>query len=75
MLSREEDIANRVLDTASDNWGCRSTGKNGDQAANRTVSMPLRLSRPDPEVFRLALEAAAEDELATMRRGEKVLRR
>ncbi|MGK7878367.1 MAG: MotA/TolQ/ExbB proton channel family protein [Xenococcaceae cyanobacterium] len=34
---------------------------------------PLRLSNPEPEVFHLALEAAADDELALMRRGDKVL--
>ncbi|XTZ10072.1 MAG: MotA/TolQ/ExbB proton channel family protein, partial [cyanobacterium endosymbiont of Rhopalodia yunnanensis] len=28
---------------------------------------------PDPEVFHLALESAADDELALMRRGDKVL--
>ena len=75
MLSREEDIANRVLDTANENWGvaaqlARTAIK---QPIGRFLYAPLRLSKPDPEVFRLALEAAAEDELATMRRGEKVL--
>ncbi|MGA1476414.1 MAG: MotA/TolQ/ExbB proton channel family protein, partial [Prochlorothrix sp.] len=34
---------------------------------------PLRLNNPEPEVFRLALEAAADEELTAMRRGEKIL--
>ena len=33
----------------------------------------LKLSNPDPEVFHLALEAAADDELGLMRRGDKIL--
>ncbi|MEL7523495.1 MAG: MotA/TolQ/ExbB proton channel family protein, partial [Cyanobacteria bacterium J06553_1] len=33
----------------------------------------LKLKDPDPEVFRLALETSANEELATMRRGEKIL--
>jgi biopolymer transport protein ExbB len=46
---------------------------------NRTHPMgnflyaPFKLSNPDPEVFHLALEAAADDELASMRRGDKIL--
>jgi biopolymer transport protein ExbB len=34
---------------------------------------PLKLTNPDPEVFHLALESTADDELALMRRGDKVL--
>jgi len=33
----------------------------------------LKLKDQDPEVFRLALETSANEELATMRRGEKIL--
>ena len=34
---------------------------------------PLQLNNPDPDLFHLALEAAADDELALMRRGDKIL--
>jgi biopolymer transport protein ExbB len=43
------------------------------QPIGRYLSAPLRLANPDPEVFRLALEGAADDELALMRRGDKLL--
>ena len=34
---------------------------------------PLQLYNPEPEVFHLALEAAADEELASMKRGDKLL--
>jgi biopolymer transport protein ExbB len=39
----------------------------------RFLYSALELQDPDPEVFQLALEATADEELAAMRRGEKVL--
>lgn len=44
-----------------------------DQPIGRFLYAPLQLSKSDPELFRLALEATAEDEIAAMRRGEKIL--
>ncbi|MGA7935630.1 MAG: MotA/TolQ/ExbB proton channel family protein, partial [Kovacikia sp.] len=44
-----------------------------DQPIGRFLYSPLQLRNPDPEIFRLALEASAEDELAAMRRGDKIL--
>jgi biopolymer transport protein ExbB len=49
--------------------------------ARRTLKQPigrflyaaLLLHNPEPEVFKLALEAAADDELASMRKGDKLL--
>ena len=35
--------------------------------------MHLQLENPDPDVFHLALETVADDELALMRKGDKVL--
>jgi biopolymer transport protein ExbB len=43
------------------------------QPVGRFLAAPLRLENPDPEVFRLALEAAADEELAEMRKGDKML--
>ncbi|MGK7918069.1 MAG: MotA/TolQ/ExbB proton channel family protein, partial [Prochloraceae cyanobacterium] len=34
---------------------------------------PVQLYNPEPEVFHLALEAAADEELASMKRGDKLL--
>jgi len=75
VLSREKSILRRVLDAASRNW---QTAKDiafqtRRQPIGRYLSAPLMLSQPDPEVFRLALETAADDELSSMRRGHRVL--
>lgn len=75
ILTQEREIVDRVLNTASANWGSATdlAKRATNQPIGRFLYAPLRLSRPDPEVFRLALEATAEDELASMRQGEKVL--
>ncbi|WP_425218291.1 MotA/TolQ/ExbB proton channel family protein [Tumidithrix helvetica] len=48
------------------------------KAANKTpvgrfLHAPLALENPDPDLFRLALESAADEELSNMMRGEKLL--
>ncbi len=73
---REKKIINEVLDTAA-------TGNFGlarnivydyrNHPVGRFLYAPLRLDDSDPEVFHLALEASADDELSQMRRGDKVL--
>ena len=75
ILTQEREIVERVLDAATDNWA-RATDlarRFTYQPVGRFLYAPLRLSKPDPEVFQLALEAAAEDELSSMRQGEKIL--
>ena len=39
----------------------------------RFLYAPLALGEPDPELFRLALESTADEELAEMLKGEKLL--
>jgi biopolymer transport protein ExbB len=39
----------------------------------RFLTAALKLQSPDPEVFRLALETAANEELTTMGKGDKIL--
>ena len=39
----------------------------------RFLYAPLALEEPDPELFRLALESTADEELAEMLKGEKLL--
>jgi len=39
----------------------------------RFLHAPLALESPDPELFRLALESSADEELAGMLKGEKLL--
>ena len=75
LLWKEKAVANRVLDAATNNWQmAREIALDARrQPIGRYLYAPLRLANPDPEVFRLALEGAADDELAAMRRGDKLL--
>ncbi|HBB34799.1 MAG TPA: biopolymer transporter ExbB [Cyanobacteria bacterium UBA8803] len=75
ILLKEKEIVNRVLDAATNNWQIAKeiALKARRQPIGRYLYAPLRLTEPDPELFHLALEAAADDELASMRRGDKLL--
>lgn len=75
ILTQEREIVERILTAARDNWGgaMQLAKRATDQPIGRFLYAPLRISKPDPEIFRLALEATAEDELASMRQGEKIL--
>ncbi len=75
VLTHEREIVSRVVDAARDNWAAamQLAKRATDQPIGRFLYAPLRLAKPDPEVFSLALEATAEDELASMRQGEKIL--
>ncbi|MEM6451254.1 MAG: MotA/TolQ/ExbB proton channel family protein [Cyanobacteria bacterium P01_D01_bin.105] len=75
VLTRESAVSGRVLEAARREWSAAT------QIAQRANRLPmgrfllgaLKLKDQDPEVFRLALETSANEELAIMRRGEKVL--
>lgn len=75
ILTQESEIVHRILNTASANWvsATELAKRATNQPIGRFLYAPLRLIKPDPELFRLALEASAEDELSSMRQGEKVL--
>ncbi|MEM7726102.1 MAG: MotA/TolQ/ExbB proton channel family protein [Cyanobacteria bacterium P01_A01_bin.45] len=75
ILTQEKQIVGRVLEAASESWTIAAdiARKATDQPIGRFLYAPLSLPKADPETFRLALEASAEDELAGMRRGEKFL--
>ncbi len=75
ILSQERATVDRVLEAAKDHWEiARDIAKRAtDQPIGRFLYAPLNLSSTDPETFRLALESSAEEELAGMRRGEKLL--
>ena len=75
VLSREQSILKRILDTASRNWQAAKdiAFQARRQPIGRYLSAPLRLPQADPEVFRLALETTADDELSSMRRGHRLL--
>lgn len=75
VLLQEKETVRRILDTASQNWQVAR------EVAEDTKKLPigrfflaaLQLVDPEPEMLRLALESAAEEEISTMRRGDKIL--
>ena len=74
---REEELVERVLE-ASANQEWDTAAQIAKQERNRKpigrfLYAPLKRTNPDPETFKLALEASAEDELAVMRKGDKML--
>jgi biopolymer transport protein ExbB len=76
MLSREKETIDRVLDASNTgNWdrAIQIAREARHRPIGRFLYAPLRRKQPDPETFRLALEASAEEELNAMRRGEKIL--
>ncbi len=75
VLNKEKEVANRILDACRRDWGAATEiARQGyDQPIGRFLYAPLRLEQPDPELFRLALESAADEEIASMRRGDKIL--
>lgn len=75
ILTQEKEIVERVLDAATDNWEIATeiAQKATDKPIGRFLYAPLRLQKSDAETFRLALESTAAEEVAGMRRGEKLL--
>jgi biopolymer transport protein ExbB len=75
VLNQEKEIVDRVVDTARTDWiiAANIARQATNQPIGRFLYAPLSLPKSDAETFRLALEATAEDELAGMRRGEKLL--
>lgn len=75
VLTKEREIVNRVLDAARRDWAAATeiARQAYDQPIGRFLFSPLQLKQPDPELFRLVLESAADEELASMRRGDKIL--
>jgi biopolymer transport protein ExbB len=76
MLSREQEIIDRVLDAGMANqWeqAAQFARNERHKPIGRFLYAPLKRDHLDAESFKLALEAEAEEELHTMRRGEKTL--
>lgn len=75
VLLQERQILMSVMDTAYRNWeaAVEVARDYREHPMGRFLYTPLQLTQPEPEVFHLALEAAADDELAMMRRGDKIL--
>lgn len=75
VVFKEKKIFNRIMEAAERNWDL--VGKIAQEHIHHPlgnfVYAPFRLSDPDPDMFHIALESAAEEELARMRKGDKVL--
>lgn len=75
VLNKEKETVNRILDASRKEWEMATeiARQAYDQPIARFLYSPLQLQDPDPELFRLALESSADDEIASMRRGDKIL--
>jgi biopolymer transport protein ExbB len=75
ILTREREIAGRVLEAARRDWGAATeiARKSSGQPIGRFLYSALELQNPNPEVFQLALESTADEEITAMHRGDKVL--
>ncbi|MEO0407136.1 MAG: MotA/TolQ/ExbB proton channel family protein [Cyanobacteria bacterium P01_A01_bin.135] len=75
ILTREREIVGRTLEAARRDWNAaREISRRAlRQPIGRFLNAGLDLRDPDPEVFQLALQTSADEELAAMRRGDKIL--
>lgn len=75
ILRGERKTADQILEAARRDWdeATHLARQVTSQPMGRFLYTPLRLANKEPEIFRLALEASADEELNSMRRGHKVL--
>jgi biopolymer transport protein ExbB len=76
-LRKEEELVQSVLAASANNeWDTAAQiakQERNRKPIGRFLYEPLKRANPDPETFKLALEASAEEEIATMRKGDKTL--
>lgn len=74
-LLRERQVLDQIMDAGSRNWDmvAKVARDRRNHPIGNFLYKPLKLHNPEPDVFHLALESAADDELALMRRGDKIL--
>jgi biopolymer transport protein ExbB len=75
LLRQEDRIVHHVLDAARVDLSAAAAIAEQAQVLpiGRFLLAPLRLRRPTPETFRLAMEAAGDKEFVQMRKGDKLL--
>jgi biopolymer transport protein ExbB len=75
ILRSERKTADQILEAARRDWdeATHFARQASSQPMGRFLYTPLRLANKEPEIFRLALEASADEELNAMRRGHKIL--
>lgn len=74
LLSHEQQIVHDVLEAAQQDLEKAATiaSKAKESPIGRFLFAPLKLHRPTPETFHLALEASADKEFVKMRKGDKL---
>ncbi|MDX2256644.1 MAG: MotA/TolQ/ExbB proton channel family protein [Pseudanabaenaceae cyanobacterium bins.39] len=75
ILRQEQKIAENIIAIARQDLQLAATISEDalQQPIGRFLNAPLSLKKPDPELFRLALESSADEELMGMLKGEKLL--
>ncbi|NJN72842.1 MAG: MotA/TolQ/ExbB proton channel family protein [Limnothrix sp. RL_2_0] len=75
VVQQSQRVQDKILDAAHYQWQAVSEIARTCQKhpLGRFLYAPLKQEYADPEIFHLALEAAADEELSLMRRGEKLL--
>ncbi|WP_052055418.1 MotA/TolQ/ExbB proton channel family protein [Myxosarcina sp. GI1] len=75
VLFREKQILNRIIEAANRNWDLveKVAREHINHPMGNFVYAPFKYSNPDPEILHLALESAADEQLARMRKGDKLL--
>jgi biopolymer transport protein ExbB len=75
IVTREREVSGRVIEAARREWPAATeiAHRSSVLPMGRFLYAPLKLQSPEPEVFRLALETAANEELAVMSKGDKIL--
>ncbi|QQE63490.1 biopolymer transporter ExbB [Leptolyngbya sp. BL0902] len=75
LLKREDQVVHAVLDAARRDLSeaAALAAQAQDLPIGRFLLAPLRLNRPSPETFRLAMETAGDREFVHMRKGDKLL--
>jgi biopolymer transport protein ExbB len=75
LLRGERKTATQIIEAARRDWdeATHLARQFSNQPIGRFLFTPLRLANQEPEIFRLALEASADEELSAMRRGSKIL--
>lgn len=71
----ENRVLTQILEIAPRNWelAAKVARDNRNHPIAKFLYAPLKLNNPEPDVFHFALEAEADEQLALMRRGDKIL--
>ena len=75
LIMKEKKLVQAVLSAAKEDLGKAGAIANESQhlAIGRLLLAPLKLRRPSPETFHMALKAGLDKEVMEMRRGDRLL--